>query len=147
MTGIRIFQAWVITVIAGSLLPALPAIATVGAFAFYTLIITLVLSALFSVPTLIALLIVNETSRSKSFQQRFRRVIITHILAYLVTMVAGYDLLHYGAGDNGWAYILVVTYFAAVATVVWIILFRKSWIQEKYRDRPVGRKNDPRLDF
>lgn len=120
MNGIKIFFAWGLTVIAGSvlagLLGCLSGQIVVGG---YILFIMLVFSTLCSLPTLITLQIVNHANLHKSAKARLIRVNITHVIMFLLTVFVGNYYLGEGLISM---YTGVVVYYAVVAGIVWAIM-------------------------
>jgi hypothetical protein len=101
MSGGRIFLAWFLTVIAGSI--GLPFVVFIYRISFYgtgyfisldsgilgMMLISMVISGLCSLPTVISLLVRNGMLKKKniSFKAHFRKINITHVIMAILTLL------------------------------------------------------------
>lgn len=145
MKGLKIFFAWLITVVAGSiLLPLIPLAFSQGRigsnesgeFFFLFMIISALISAAASAPTVIVLLIVNAVNLGKS--KRLKLVNMAHICMAVLTIIIGslwiyfeFEPRQYGffAASGGviLSYIGVVIFYGIVAVIIWYFMFRKDY--------------------
>lgn len=110
-------------------------------FIFGFMIGLIVVSALLSAPSLIILLFVSELNRQETAAIKFRRMVLTHVLVYIITMVIGnlYFYQNMRSYDVSWDTTLkrmlffseITTGYAVTAVIVWIVMFRKDWLVNK----------------
>lgn len=147
MKPLRILFAWGITIISGSVIIPIAGSLIAGevsAFVLLFMFVSLIISALSSSPALAAMMTVSAMNAHKPFRTRFRRVIWTHILAFLCTLLIGNLYLYvnieeYTGYESSWsiqyAEMIFLTEimiaYGVVAAVVWILFFRKEWKEEK----------------
>lgn len=154
MTNVKIFYAWGITILTGALL--IPLIMStisekVAPVILLYFIFMLMIPSITSLPALGAMLIVNGVNREKPFKTRFKRVVLTHVIAYLGLLTIG-NVLIYKMGRQPYskdsfslytypqlvAFTQIITAYAMTASVVWIIMFRKDWLANKSVQKPVS---------
>ncbi len=124
MNGIRIFFAWGLTVLIGSLIPAVLCLASgQPLYCIFILFMMFAGSALCSLPTLLVLLLVNQMNENKSVKTRLKRITLAHIIMLILTIIVGTVYTN----DDYYLFAYVTLYYAIVGTVIWFVMFAKSW--------------------
>lgn len=150
MSGLKIFLAWLTTVFAGSFLLPFAVIiwngeTAHGELVFIIMLVAIILSGLSSLPTLIALLVVNSVNNRKPLKVQFKYVNMTHLIMFLLTLGIGnlwlflesYDSSYYSEftmqiiREEMLALSGVILLYALVAVPIWSLFFKKLWIESR----------------
>lgn len=143
----RILFAWGITILSGSvIIPVAGSLIAgeISAFVLLFMFVSFIISGLSSSPALAAMMTVSAMNADKPYRTRFRRVIWTHVLAFLCTLLIGnlyiyVNIQEYTGYQPSWpiryAEMIFLTEimlgYGVVAAVVWILVFRKEWKEGK----------------
>lgn len=148
MKGLKIFLAWLVTVVAGSI--ALPAGAAlylgelnnntsgiIGASDFFggwftISFICMLVSGLCSLPTLITLIISNAILNARNFSASLylKRITLIHGIMAFLTYAVGELIIISGEnsvkGEDFIPFLLVIILYSAVAVPWWFLFFKKE---------------------
>lgn len=159
MPGLKIFFAWFLTVVIGSLLLPFGIVILNGhdlvsgdlGLGLLFVLVAIILSGLCSLPTLIALLIVNDVNNHKPVKVQFRYVNMTHLIMLMLTLVGGNLWLSLYSDDSYdsefsmkiiredmLALSSVILLYAIVAVPIWILFFRKLWMKSREEETREG---------
>lgn len=164
MPRLKIFFPWLLTVVIGSILLPFGVLIWNGTgmvssdigFGLFFVLVAIVISGLCSLPTLVALYIVNDVNSRKPLKVRLKYVNMTHLIMFLVTLGGGNLWLYldsadvYNSSEFGMEIMQeemlylssVILLYAIVAVPIWSLFFRKLWIEsrEEIPEEPAERQ-------
>lgn len=163
MPGLKIFFAWLLTIVVGSILLPFGVFIWNGDrvlsdYDFGSLFIPIFIfvSALSYMPTLIVLLIVNDLTIRKSLRKQFKYINMTHLIMLVLTLGVGnlwlfldsYNSSHYSElrmkdmWEEMLAFSSILLLYALVAIPIWILIFKKLWIESREEETQEGSAED-----
>jgi SNF family Na+-dependent transporter len=88
-------------------------------------LVSIVISAVLSLPTLIIQLVVNSKNVYQESSKRKKAVNLSHLIIFLVTLLVGNLIIT--LTDDGWMYAIfsgATTLYAIVATIIWAFILK-----------------------